>query len=83
MDKDTRHALGNGSESETFRENELARPHPFEFGPNRPSKPEDMGTPNPAINKSRPIAQMHPNRGTGKLRSGIAWRTPMGEPYDD
>jgi hypothetical protein len=82
MHKDTRHALDNGSESDMFRENQLPRAHPFE-NPKRPPLPDDMGTPNPAINKSRPIAQMHPNHGTGKLRSGIAWRTPMGEPYDD
>lgn len=83
MDKDTRHALGNGSEDEMYGENLLPMPHPFEYGPKRPAKPDDMGTPNPAINASRPIAQMHPNGGEGSLKEGIAWRTPMGEPYDD
>lgn len=83
MDKDTRHALGNGSEDEVFGRNELPMAHPFEFGPNRPAKPADMGTPNPAINERRPIARMHPDLGEGSLKEGIAFRTPMGEPYDD
>lgn len=83
MDKDTRHALGNGSEDEAFRANELPMPHPFEYGPKRPPKPDDMGSPNPAINERRPIARMHPDAGEGNLREGVAWRTPIGEPYDD
>lgn len=82
MDKDTRHALGNGSEDEV-RPNEVAMAHPFEFGPNRPPLPDDMGTPNPAINERRPIARMHPDLGPGSLKKGHAFRTPMGEPYDD
>jgi len=83
MDKDTRHALGNGSEDELFRENELPMAHPFEFGPKRPPRDDFAGNPNPAINERRPIARMHPDVGGGNLKKGVAFSTPMGEPYDD
>lgn len=79
MKQDTRHALGNGADGD----NELPLPHPLEFGPNRPPKPGYMGTPNPAINERRPIARMHPNLGEGSIDDGVAFRYPMGEPYDD
>lgn len=82
MDKDTRHALGNGSE-DGVAENELPMPHPFEYGPKRPPVAADAGTPNPAINERRPIARMHPTVGEGNLTEGVAFRYPMGEPYDD
>lgn len=78
--KDTRHALGDGAQPNDL---ELELPHPFEFGPKRPPKSSDMGTPNPEINERRPIARLHPDLGPGNLQEGIAFRTPMGEPYDD
>ena len=77
MDKDTRHALGNGGE------NELPRPHPFEFGPKRPLLSDAAGRPNSAINSRRPIADMHPDGGSPTLSKGIPFGMPMGEPYDD
>ena len=90
MDKDTRHALGSGSEDEgaakfpfSGRTNELSRPHPFEHDPKRPPKADYAGTPNPAINKTRPIARMHPPLGSGNIKAGVSFKTPMGEPYDD
>lgn len=83
MDKDTRHALGNGSETDAFNENELPMAHPFEYGPNRPPKPDFSGAPNPAINERRPIARMHPDVGSGNLKAGVAFSHPIGEPYDD
>lgn len=83
MEKDTRHALGNGSEDEVYGENELPMKFPFEYGPKRPSKPDYMGTPNPAINERRPIARMNPDLGSGSIDDGVAFRYPMGEPYDD
>jgi len=81
MDKDTRHALGSGSEDD-YMANELPMAHPFE-GPKRPPQPDGMGTPNPAINERRPIARMHPDLGSECLSEGCAFRTPIGEPYDD
>jgi hypothetical protein len=83
MDKDTRHALGNGSEDEAYGKNELPMPHPFEYGPKRPPLSAKAGTPNPAINERRPIARMHPDGGEASLDKGIPFGWRMGEPYDD
>jgi hypothetical protein len=81
MQKDTRHALGNGSEDD-FAANELPMKFPFEYSPKRPPLPGKMGMANPAINERRPIARMNPD-GEGDIQEGLAFRRPMGEPYDD
>lgn len=84
MTTDKRHALGDGSDKNgMYDEYEMPMAHPFEFGPKRPDKPADMGAANPEINERRPIARMHPDVGTGSLKEGVAFRTPIGEPYDD
>ncbi len=81
-EKDTRHALGDGSEDD-YMPNELPMAHPFEYSPKRPPLSADAGTPNPAINERRPIAQMHPDGGNATLDKGIPFGWPMGKPYDD
>ena len=83
MDKDTRHALGNGSEDEGFRQNQLPKAHPFEYDPKRPPISDAAGTPNPAINERRPIGNMHPDGGSPTIKKGIPFGWKMGEPYDD
>lgn len=80
-EKDTRHALGDGSEADNPH-NELPWAHPYE-GPKRPPLSADAGTPNPAINERRPIARMHPDGGNATIEKGIAFGWPMGKPYDD
>ena len=83
MDKDTRHALGNGSEDEMFGENKLSEPYPYDFyGRKLPPEKDFAGTPNPANKDRRPIAQMHPTVGEGSLKEGLAFCYRMGDPDD-
>lgn len=91
-ENDTRHALGGGIPDPAVPKHEMAvvaeplderifhlpGPHPYDrYKDSKPDIPY-TGRANPAMDETRPIADMTPELGEGDLKAGVAFRVPMG-----
>jgi len=71
---DKRKALGDSPADD------LPMPYPFD-GIDKPEvEPPYTGKGNPAICSNRPIADLHPELGSGNINDGVSFRVPMGGP---
>ncbi len=90
-EKDTRHALGGGKPDPVLPEEEFLFPEPVDYRKNRlpgpyphdrhqDAKPDIpyTGIANPAMDESRPIADMAPELGGADMQAGVSFRVPIG-----